>query len=781
MGAVVASGSLPASDSSWPSDDLKTASQNVGLTAEQADVMGKRVQLWRVGYRPIEVYGPLAKVNSPGKQPVGDGWQNRARLDPPEAATAAPRLDALNTGILCDGLRAIDIDVDDLSRADQLEKLAMEMLGPAPVRGRADSARRLLLYRAAEGEPHKRDIKGSLGKVEVLGRGQQFVAYGTHQGGEAYQWRVADPALYHRDTLNAVTEAQIGAFLPAVAPRIDASAPKPAKVISTAPIALIHGDEKGYRTPSEREHAYAVKALADETAKLAAVLPGGGRNQALNDAALRMGVMIGAGWIELRTVEDALGKASWANGYRSKDGDKAAWATMQSGLTAGMKNPRPPLPNSEILDCVRDVVAQGNLGSKRLPQANHAGLPGGAPSINATAFRWVEPTTIPRREWLYGHHYIRRFVSITVAPGGVGKSSLAIAEALAMVTGRNLIGHLPLFAARVWLWNGEDPLDELRRRITAAMLHHGIEPSEVEGRLFVDSGRTTDIVIAETTRDGTRILTPIVAAVERTINENMIDVMIIDPFVASHLVTENDNNAINAVARTYAAIAERTNCSIELVHHSRKTNNNETTVEDARGASALSSAARSVRTLNRMTKDEAKKSSVDNNRAYFRIDIGKSNLAPAPDNAWWCRIESVPLGNGLLQTLGDLVGVVTPWRWPNHFADVSNSQLSDVKKAIDEGQWRESIQARDWVGYPIGNALNLDPENIEHKWKLKSLIKTWVKQGALVVVTKPDKQRKPRDFVEVGDWAKTTRSTVKGGAAQSDAEGQSNCATNTLI
>ena len=401
--------------------------------------------------------------------------------------------------------------------------------------------------------------------------------------------------------------------------------------------------------------------------------------------------------------------------------------------------------------------------------------------ISATAFRWVEPSAIPRRKWLYGWHYIRRFVSVTVAPGGVGKSSLAIVEALALVTGRNLIGHHPLLRARVWLWNGEDPLDELQRRITAAMLHHCIDPSEVEGWLFVDFGRSTNIVIAETTRDGTRILAPVVEAVERTIEKNQIDVVIVDPFVASHQVTENDNNAMNAVARTWASIAERTDSAIELVHHSRKTNNNETTVDDARGASALSSAARSVRTINVMTKDEAERAGVENNRAYFRIDIGKSNLAPAPDNAWWCRIESVPLGNGLLQTPGDLVGVVMPWRWPNPFADISINQLSDVKIAIDEGQWRKSVQAQDWVGYPIRNVLNLDPENIPHKSKLKSLINTWIKLGALIVVARPDKQRKPRDFVEVGDWEKATCSTAKSGAAQSDAQVKINCATTTLI
>ena len=77
---------------------------------------------------------------------------------------------------------------------------------------------------------------------------------------------------------------------------------------------------------------------------------------------------------------------------------------------------------------------------------------------------------IPPREWLYGRHYIRHFVSTTIAPGGVGKSALAITEALAMATGRPLLGVQPLKRLRVAYWNGEDPLEETERRVVAAII-----------------------------------------------------------------------------------------------------------------------------------------------------------------------------------------------------------------------------------------------------------------------------------------------------------------------
>jgi AAA domain len=46
--------------------------------------------------------------------------------------------------------------------------------------------------------------------------------------------------------------------------------------------------------------------------------------------------------------------------------------------------------------------------------------------VRASPFSWVSPKKIPRRQWLYGRHYIRKFVTVTIAPGGYGKSTLTI-------------------------------------------------------------------------------------------------------------------------------------------------------------------------------------------------------------------------------------------------------------------------------------------------------------------------------------------------------------------
>ena len=120
----------------------------------------------------------------------------------------------------------------------------------------------------------------------------------------------------------------------------------------------------------------------------------------------------------------------------------------------------------------------------------------------------------PPREWLYDRHYIRGYIGATVAPGGAGKSSLVIVEALAMATGRDLLGVKPRKRLKVWLWNGEDPLDELQRRIAAACLYYGVGQADIDGFLFVASGRDSPWSMASQSRDGVML------------NENLADDMV---------------------------------------------------------------------------------------------------------------------------------------------------------------------------------------------------------------------------------------------------------------
>ena len=95
-------------------------------------------------------------------------------------------------------------------------------------------------------------------------------------------------------------------------------------------------------------------------------------------------------------------------------------------------------------------------------------------------FVWRDPASLPPRQWVYGRHLIRKFVSATFAPGGVGKSALVLAEAMAMASGKPVLGIRPRKRLRVGYWNGEDPFEETERRAFAASILHGLDADDLE-------------------------------------------------------------------------------------------------------------------------------------------------------------------------------------------------------------------------------------------------------------------------------------------------------------
>lgn len=368
--------------------------------------------------------------------------------------------------------------------------------------------------------------------------------------------------------------------------------------------------------------------------------------------------------------------------------------------------------------------------------------------IRATPFVWRAEADIPKRRWVYGRHLIREYVSVDVAAGGVGKSSVKIGEALALTSGRDLYGQtLHEGAVRVWLYNLEDPAEETERRLHATAKRFSLKPEEFVERLFVDSGRDQPVCIAEETPTGVRLIRPVIDAIIAELTERKIDVLIVDPFVSSHSVTENDNMAIDKVAKEWARIAGVTGCSINLVHHVRKANGTEVTAESSRGAVALIGAARSVMVYNRMTKEEGEKLGVaeDETPFFFRVGSDKANLAP-PGLAVWYRMNNVDLDNG------DAVGVACAWTPPDMFAGITTSHLMRMQKAVGEGRWRENAQSKAWVGIPIAAALMMDPEDRKDRKRITVMIKEWVKNGLLEVVEDLDEKRMPKKFVVVLNW-----------------------------
>jgi hypothetical protein len=181
-------------------------------------------------------------------------------------------------------------------------------------------------------------------------------------------------------------------------------------------------------------------------------------------------------------------------------------------------------------------------------------------------------------------------------------------------------------------------------------------------------------------------------------------------------------------------VAERANCAVELIHHTRKSNGAETTVEDARGGSALHGAVRSMRALNIMTEDEAARAGVENRRAFFRVDHGKSNLSPPGHVADWYALEPIDIGNATATRPSDTVGVATRWQWPDAMSGVSVSTLDAVCALVDAANppFRPNIQAGElWVGEAVARTMDLNSSILSERAKINAVLANWFKSGAL--------------------------------------------------
>jgi RecA-family ATPase len=139
----------------------------------------------------------------------------------------------------------------------------------------------------------------------------------------------------------------------------------------------------------------------------------------------------------------------------------------------------------------------------------------------------------------------------------MGKTSNDMVEAIAMVTCRNLLGEQPDERLRVWFHNGEDPRDEIDRRLAAICQHFKIPQEELIGWLWTTSGNEFPLRVAKgyTNLEVDAVL---VRQISAAIIDNQIDLAIFDPLVMLHSVSEVDTGKM---VRLFAGIADETDAA----------------------------------------------------------------------------------------------------------------------------------------------------------------------------------------------------------------------------
>jgi len=365
---------------------------------------------------------------------------------------------------------------------------------------------------------------------------------------------------------------------------------------------------------------------------------------------------------------------------------------------------------------------------------------------------------IPPRKWLLGTMLCQGYVTMIVASGGAGKTSLAILMAIACASGQPIAGEYVHRRSRVLVLSLEDDTHELYRRVRACAMHHGITESDLSGRLYGDSLAGLDCRLITVDEQQQRAETALVRSIMDTIHWHQIDVVIIDPLVKASGSDENDNRAADWLAQVLVKIASQSDVAILAVHHTRKGANEPGDIDVARGAGSLKDAVRIGLTVTKMSEDEARMYAIDeaDRKSYVRVDDAKVNLTPSSE-AHWYHLSSVAIGNATTEyPNGDNVQAAEPWSPPDIWAGVSkttaNAVLDDIAAGTSDG---------DLYGTGQGGAGNAD----RAAWKVverhfadkspgqcKAIINAWVRSGVLTIVDyQSPSQRKTRKGYAVAD------------------------------
>jgi hypothetical protein len=298
---------------------------------------------------------------------------------------------------------------------------------------------------------------------------------------------------------------------------------------------------------------------------------------------------------------------------------------------------------------------------------------GKAPPIKAVPLAPFDADDMPDRPWVLAQFACRGNVSALVGPAGMSKSTLLLMTAVAMASGRNdICGFVVAEPGPVWVWNQEDDMQEMQRRIAAIMKAFSVSWDDMRGadgavRLFVSSGVDRPLLLAVRKDFGVIEGTPQVDEIIAEVKAKGIVAFMADPLVEFHEGDENNNIQMRAVVGQVRRIAHEGDCAAILAAHTRKPPQASSDgfagdMDQMRGGGSQVGTVRFGATLFGMSPKDAKAYILPPGKThhnFVRLDVGKINVGPKPTEPMWFERESITIGGGF-ERKGESVGYLRP-------------------------------------------------------------------------------------------------------------------------
>jgi AAA domain len=355
-----------------------------------------------------------------------------------------------------------------------------------------------------------------------------------------------------------------------------------------------------------------------------------------------------------------------------------------------------------------------------------------------------------------GQHYIIGATSVTASAGGVGKSTLSLLDGVSLRVGRNLLsGETLEKCRRVWIWNAEDDIDEMERRLIGICIHYGINRADLVDWLFLDSGYDLPLDLAHGNGKGPVMQDKLIELIAERVTRRGIEVVSLDPLVALHSMSEGDNPGHAKLIRTISTkVAKPSNCAVDINAHTRKpgVGQDTMTIDDVRGAGSIIYSARSGRILHGMTLGEAQKYGIeaDDRFSYYRLERAKANMAKRGTICWVHMVE-VPIPNSPDGSYGDTVAVPTLWTPPDAMEGITETVANAIAGEIAKGEYKRDVRSgASWAGRLVGLRCGIDVGTKSGKERAKTILETLIKKGVLAVEIQIDENRNAREYVVPG-------------------------------
>jgi len=616
-------------------------------------------------------FGPMLIENGYNIIPVAKGTKrpavsNWSRIKSTPELIESWDADA-SIGITTGEVVAIDIDCYDKDTTNAIVKYCNKNIGKGLGRiGRAPKA--LLLYRtdtpmSKSVSAKFTDADGNTNCIEILGKGQQLVAYGIHpETKKEYLWPKACPFTVPVADLPTISAEQITELFSF----FDDTAPSKWERSSTGSL-LTQQPAANQDNVLSFENMRQPTGLSTKelTRHLSHMDPEPYDEWLLVGQALHH--EFDGGYDGLTHWVDWSSNASSYDGHELLESKWASFSTLRDDAVVTMRTVIATSQQRTKENQQQVAVEQAtSLEASKLPRFD------------------VNNFTVSPRQWVLGTRLLAGYITAMFAPGGVSKSMFSMITAASIATGRSLTGEVIHKQGKVWLINNEDDTDEQYRRLMGIAQHHNIPWEILEENLFLTCGYGNPYIVAHEGPDGV-IAHPNAEKIIAEALAKKIDYIVFDPFITVHDTEENDNGAIQQVANVLKHIAKETGAAIEVVHHTKKggaKTDSEThagDVESGRGASSLKDACRIATTLARMAPKTADKLGInyeEEGRFLVRLDHGKGNFSGPPEGATWFKQVSVTLSNG------DTVGV---------------HEEFDIAELVDEAKQRDAERTREQI------------------------------------------------------------------------------------